>query len=149
MINCLKHGIDPFNDKNLHRMASKNSSQRKVVEPPQDHTLSTSQAQRQYRRNKKLAINTILGNESPRCEIDPKTITDYFKEIYRPSNCKPFNVFEKVMEKPTRLDDSFVRPFSRQEIRSIFQRIKNTAQAKIESIIMNFRILIQVSIYCP
>jgi hypothetical protein len=129
MIKALKEGKDPFDDKNLHfhRMAPKKSVQRDAPKPPDPKSQTTLNMMSLYNRSKKKAISQILENPSPQCKVDPKTVTEYFKEIYKASNCKRFSEFEKVMGRPDRLDKEFIRPITKQEVRRIFQRVKNTS----------------------
>uniref|UniRef100_A0A914DKQ9 Reverse transcriptase n=1 Tax=Acrobeloides nanus TaxID=290746 RepID=A0A914DKQ9_9BILA len=80
-----------------------------------------------YNRSKKKAIQHVLKKVSPRCKIDPATITKYFKNQYKASGCKPFDNFENVVSKPNKLDNGLIRPFTRQEVRRIFEHVKDTA----------------------
>uniref|UniRef100_A0A914EMM8 Reverse transcriptase n=1 Tax=Acrobeloides nanus TaxID=290746 RepID=A0A914EMM8_9BILA len=128
MIRALQEGKDPLDDKNLHfhRMDPKKIPPRELKEQ-YDKPNTTANIASLYRQSKKKAISKILDDVSPQCEIDTKTVTEYFKEQYKPAFCKRFNDFEKVMSKPDRLNENFVRPINRQEVRRIFERTKNSA----------------------
>uniref|UniRef100_A0A914D4E2 Ubiquitin-like protease family profile domain-containing protein n=1 Tax=Acrobeloides nanus TaxID=290746 RepID=A0A914D4E2_9BILA len=107
MIKCLKEGKDPFIETNLHlqRMKSKKSEQRQVKDPIADvKPPTTSYIMKLYNRHKKKAIEEIVGKSSIQCEIDPKTVTEFFKNLYKATGCKRFTEFEKVVEKPARLN---------------------------------------------
>lgn len=135
MIKALKQGRDPFKVDAKALMAKlKNTQGKKHQERPgsgsvgsENTPLSTSEAQRMYRMNKKAVMRTILETKSVACEIPLAELEKYYKSLFSEKGKSDSAALEGWVSKPDSLTEAFCEPFRIGELNLQFNKAKDTA----------------------